>query len=125
MKRCLVIAAVALVLSGTGLAQSRAGYPEISFVGPSSGRPTLTKDQLVTLVIEGPFVSHEKAPIAPDIIVGYVNDALKSKGVSAVGVHIREGVKYGDVVRVLDTLSQTDARSIGVSMVELAAGRDL
>jgi len=32
--------------------------------------------------------------------------------------------KYGDLVRAIDVLRQTDAKNIGVSMKELPAGRE-
>ena len=57
-------------------------------------------------------------------MIGYVNETLKSKNASFLGIHIRQGIKFGDVVKALDELRKTDAKSIGVSMVELAPGKE-
>jgi hypothetical protein len=71
------------------------------------------------LVIEDVLISHEKRSVE------YIDTALKAQGASYLGVHIREGVKYGDVVRALETLRLTSAKSILVSLAELPIGRDL
>lgn len=124
MKIRMLAALLAFGLCTAALAEVKREYPQIAFVGPSTGKTEVKRDQFILLVIEGLYVAHEKTPIADEGLVGFVNDLLKAKGVSYVGVHIREGVKYGDVVRALDRLSQTNAKNIGVSMTELPAGRE-
>ncbi len=120
----LVTALLVLGLVTTASAAARKDPPQISMVAPSSGKSTVNRDQLVLLVIEGPFLSHEQKPVADAGVVEFVNGLLKAKGGSYLGVYIREGVKYGDVVRALDTLSLTEAKNIGVSLMELPAGRE-
>jgi biopolymer transport protein ExbD len=124
MKSHLLIALFAVGLGADALAESRKDYPQIAMVAPSSGGSSVDRDRLVLLVVEGPYISHEQTPVQADRLVSYVNELLRIKGVSYVGVYSREGVKYGDVVRALDTLSLTNAKNIGVSMVELPVGKE-
>lgn len=63
-------------------------YPQISFVAPGSSKTSVNRDQFVILVVEGPFISHEKTPVPYEGAVGFVNDLLKARGVTYVGVHI-------------------------------------
>jgi biopolymer transport protein ExbD len=122
MKIRLLIALLALGLCTDALAEEKREYSRISFVAPASNANPVKRDKFVLLVIEGPVITADATPIPNGAVVSHVNGLLKAKGVSYVGVHIREGVKYGDVVRALDTLSQTDAKNIGVSMTELPLG---
>lgn len=124
MKTRLVFVLFAIGLCADTLAEGRKNHPQISMVAPSSGSSPVDRDRLVLLVVEGPFISHEQKAIEADRVVAYVNELLRIRGVSYVGVYSREGVKYGDVVRALDTLSLTDAKNIGVSMVELPVGKE-
>jgi hypothetical protein len=62
--------------------------------------------------------------VPDDGLVEYVNNVLKVKGVSYLAVYVREGVKYGDVMKAIDALRKTTAKDIGVSTVELANGRE-
>lgn len=124
MKSRLLIALFAIGLCADALAEGRKDHPQIAMVAPSSGNAPVDRDRLVLLVVEGPFISHEQTPIQADRVVSYVNELLRIKGVSYVGVYSREGVKYGDVVRALDTLSLTNAKNIGVSMLELPIGKE-
>jgi biopolymer transport protein ExbD len=124
MKSRHLIALFAIGLCADALADSRKDYPQIAMVAPSSGNSPVDRERLVLLVVEGPFISHEQTPIQADRVVSYVNELLRIKGVSYVGVYSREGVKYGDVVRALDTLSLTNAKNIGVSMLELPVGKE-
>lgn len=119
-----LIALFALGLCSAVRAEDKPAYPNIAFVGPGSGKTTISRDQLVLLVVEGPFISHEGKPVPSAGIVDYVNSLLKIKNVSYLGVHSREGVKYGDVIRAIDVLRKTNAKDIGVSMIELPAGRE-
>ena len=85
----------------------------------------MPKESLVLLVIEGPTLSHEAKTIPDAGVVDYVNNLLRLKNASYLGVYAREGVKYGEVVKALDVLRKTNAKDIGVSMSELPAGREL
>lgn len=123
MKRTLLLAMIAIGLGAELLAVEKKDLPQISFVLPSNSGSAVSRDQFVTVVVEQGFISHEEKPIAPEAVVAYVDNALKTQNASYIGVYIREGIKYGDVVRALDVLRQTTAKSIGVSMIELAAGR--
>jgi biopolymer transport protein ExbD len=123
MKKTTLLLALTLALSSVFAAG--ADYPPISMIPPSSGKAPVDKSQFLLLVIEpGLVVSHEGVPIRTDGVISYVNGALKAKGASLLGVHIRQGIKYGEVVRILDDLRKTDAKSIGVSMVEIAPGKE-
>lgn len=119
-----LIAIFAIGLCAEVLAEEKPAYPNISFVGPGSGKKTVSRDQFVLLVVEGPFISYESQPIPSAGLVDYVNNLLKIKNVSYLGVHAREGVKYGDIIRAIDLLRKTEAKDIGVSLIELPAGRE-
>ncbi|HRE80776.1 MAG TPA: hypothetical protein PLN52_06995 [Opitutaceae bacterium] len=125
MKSYLLAGLVSLGICASGWASTRVDYPQISFVGPSAGKKTVDRSEFVILVVEGSVITHERSPLQSDGLVGHINGLLKAKGASYVGVHIREGARYGDVVRALDTLRLTDTKSISVSLVELPLGRDL
>lgn len=125
MKKLCIVGVIAAGLWADALAGERRDYAPISFVVPSSGGSSVSKEQFVTLVVEGAFFSHDKQPVPSERLVPYVDSLLQAQGASYVAVHVREGVKYGDVVRALDSLRTTSAKSIAVTMVELPAGRDL
>lgn len=124
MNKIILSGILAFGLCAGAFAADKKDYPPISLVGPGSKGSGIPRDQFVVLVVESGFISHEKNPIPGDSVVTYVDNALKAQNASYIAVHIREGIKYGDVVRALDTLRQTAAASIGVSMIELPVGRD-
>jgi biopolymer transport protein ExbD len=124
MKCRILIAFLAAGLCAGAFAAEGRTYPQISLVGPSKNPSPVPRDQFVLLVVEGPLISYDKTPIAKEGVVQYVNNLLKEKNATYLGIYIREGVKYGDVMRALDQLRLTNAQSIGVNMIELAAGRD-
>jgi biopolymer transport protein ExbD len=124
MKNRILMVLFVIGLCADVLAEGRTTYPQISMVAPGPAKNPVDRDKLVLLVIEGQFISHDQKPIEADRVVAYVNELLKLKGGTYVGVYPREGVKYGEVVRALDTLSLTQAKSIGVSLEELPAGRE-
>lgn len=105
-------------------AERGGGYPPISIVIPGAGTSTVDKSQFLVLVVESKFISHEGTPIPSDGLISYINNTLKAQRASFLGVHIRQGIKYGDVVRALDELRKTEAKSISVSMVELPVGKE-
>ena len=72
----------------------------------------------------GGVLVFEKNPISPTGAVDYVNEFLKVRHVSSIGLCVREGTKYKDVIRALDVRRETNATNIGVSMQELPVGRD-
>ena len=120
----LLIALFAIGLCADVLAEEKRAYPQISFCGPGAGKTPVSRADFIILVVEGPTISYEASPIASTTVVEYVNNLLKIKNVSYLGVYIREGTKYGDVVRAIDTLRLTDAKNVGVSMVEIPVGRE-
>jgi hypothetical protein len=124
MKYHIFIAFVAIGLCASLIAGEKTDYPRISLVGPGSGKSPINRDQFVMLVVEGPYISFEKNPIPANGVVEYVNKLLKVKGVSYLGIYTRKGIKYGDLIRAIDVLRKTDARDIGVSMVEIPDGRE-
>lgn len=119
----ILIAVVAIGLCADGLAAEKTDYPRISFSGPSQGKNPMPRDEVIFLVVEGAALSYDANPIPDTDVVNYVNKLLDVKKVSQIGVYSREGTKYGDVIKALDTLRGTNAKNISVSMVELAAGR--
>lgn len=123
MKKPVLLTLLAIGLCAELPAAEKNNYPQISFVLPGSSGSTVSRDEFITLVVEPGFISHDDKPIASDAAVTYVDNALKAQNASYIGVYIREGIKYGEVVKALDVLRKTAAKSIGVSMIELAAGR--
>lgn len=119
----LLIVVFAFGLCADLLAVEQQEYPRISLCGPGGGKNPVSRDEFITLVIEGPTLSYEANPIPATEVVEYVNKLLDVKNVSYIGVYTREGTKYGDVVRALDTLRGTKAKNIGLSMTELPVGR--
>ena len=124
MKKALPVGILAFLISLTALAAAGPDYPPISIIPPSSGNSTIDKTQFLILVVEPGFISCDGVRVPPAGLIGYINGALKAKGASFLGVHIRQGIRFGDVVKVLDELRKTDAKSIGVSMVELSPGKE-
>ena len=118
-----LIAVVAIGLGADGLAAEKTDLPRVSFSGPSQGKNTIGKDEVIFLVVEGASLSYEATPIPDADVVTYVNKLLDMKKIAYIGVYSREGTKYGDVIRAIDTLRGTNAKSITVSMTELPAGR--
>lgn len=125
MKTTLLSAILALGVSGHALAASAADYPPISFVVPGGSNTQVDKTKYLFLVVETGFISHESNPIAAETVSEYINNTLKARDATMLAVHIRQGVKFGDVVQALDLLRKTHAKSIGVSMVELPHGKEL
>lgn len=105
-------------------AKDQLEYANVTFSGPSKTSGSMGKEQFVTLVIDGPNISHDAIPIPADEVVPFVNGLMKAKNVVYLGVYIREGTRYGDVIRGIDTLRLSDAKSIGVSTAELPYGRE-
>ena len=124
MKYRLLFVLAAVCVGSVVHADGGSDYARISFVGPGKGTVVVDRDQFVVLVVEGPYISCEKSRIPDEGLVDYVNTVLKTKGASYLAVYAREGVKYGEVVKAIDALRKTDAKDIGVSTVELAAGRE-
>ena len=75
-------------------------------------------------MVEGPTLYSETKPIPDSQVVDFVNGLLRARKVSYIGVYAREGTKYGEVIRAVDTLRRTEAKNIGVSMSELPFGRE-
>jgi biopolymer transport protein ExbD len=123
MKNRIPLAILAVTLSLPLFAEEKSDHPRISFVGPGAGTTSISRDQFVLLVVEGAFLSHEQTPIADAGAVEFINTLLKTKNVSYVGVYTRQGAKYGDVIRAVDLLRKTNAKEIGVSLMELPPGR--
>jgi biopolymer transport protein ExbD len=125
MKRSLLpLLLVALGFSAEAFAASKVSYAPISFVVPGTSSVPVDTSQFLILVVERGFLSHNGSPIPDGGVVSYVNRALKEQGATSVGVHIRQDIRFGEVVQALDELRKTDAKSIGVSMAELAPGKE-
>jgi biopolymer transport protein ExbD len=110
---------------GTGvLAADKSELARVAMCGPNKSVNPPGPEKYVMLVIEGPTLSYDANPIPAADVVDYVNQLLATKNVSEIGVYAREGTTYGDVVRAIDTLRATNAKNIGISMKELAFGRE-
>jgi biopolymer transport protein ExbD len=123
IKYPLLLAVLAIGFCAAVRADDKSDFPRISFVGPGTGH-AMDPSQYIKLVVEGATLSFEKNPVPEAGEVDYVNDLLKIKNVSMIAVFTREGIKYGDVVRAIDLLRKTNAKNVGVSMVQLAPGRE-
>lgn len=123
MKTYALSILLALGLATGVCAAETKDYPPISFVLPSTYGSTISRDQIVTVVVEAGFISHEDTPIPQDRVASYIDTVLKAKNASSIGVYVRQGVKYGDLVKALDQLRLSSAKSIGVSMTELPPGK--
>lgn len=119
----ILIAVIAIGLGADGLAAEKTDYPRISFSWPGQAKNPMGRDEVIFLVVEGSSLSFDANPISDGDVVNYVNKLLDVRKVTHIGVYSREGTKYGDVVKTIDALRGTNAKSISVSMVELAAGR--
>jgi biopolymer transport protein ExbD len=119
----ILIAVFAVGLGADMLAAEKTDYPRISFSVPSQNKNPVPPGEVVLLVVEGASLSHDASPIPDTDVVNYVNKLLDLKKASQIGVYSREGTKYGEVIKAIDTLRGTNAKNISVSMVELARGR--
>jgi hypothetical protein len=124
MKKTILFILLALGVSAKVIAASSPEYPPITFVAPGAGSSNVDKSKFIILVVEPGFLSHNGIPIPQGGVVAYVNSTLKAQGATFLGIHIRQGIKFGDVLKALDELRKTDTKSIGVSMVELAPGKE-
>lgn len=122
--KTILLSTILFLGVSSALAASSADHPPIAFVVPGASTTPVDRSQFLFLVVEAGFISHEGQPITAEAITDYVNNALKAQGATKLAVHIRQGIKFGDVVQALDLLRKTEAKSIGVSMVELAPGRE-
>lgn len=125
MKKLLLLATLAVGLGASSLMAAEGNFARISFVAPGPGNSTVDPSQFVTVIVEGPYITHDKTPLLAEGEVEYLDKMLKNQGASYIAVHIRQGVKYGDVIRALDTLRRTTAKNIGVSMIEVPASKDI
>lgn len=123
MKKSILVTLIALCCCCASIAD-QSEHPRVAFCGPGGSSTPIDKDKYVMLVLEGPAFSHEGSIIPDTEIVHLVNSLLESKGVSYVAVYVREGTKYGDLVRGIDLLRGTNAKNIGVGMKELPQGRN-
>lgn len=119
----ILLAVVAIGLGADGLAAEKTDLPRVSFSLPSQSKNPTPREEVVFLVVEGGSLSHDTSPVPEADVVNYVNKLLEIKKASYIGVYSREGTKYGDVIKAIDVLRETNAKNISVSMVELARGR--
>ncbi|HVU18680.1 MAG TPA: hypothetical protein VHD32_17380 [Candidatus Didemnitutus sp.] len=122
---CVLLAVLAFGLGASLRAAGKTEYARISLAPPSSNPRDIPKDQFITLVVEGAYISYAGQPIPENDVVPYVNDLLKTKHLSTLGVYAREGAKFGDVVHAMDLLRQTEAMDVGISSVTLPFGREI
>ena len=120
--------ALGVFIAVTGIAARAQGSGEFASVSVTyPGKPTghtLTKDEFVSLVVDGPTICHEGSAIPMEQVVSLVNGLLAEKKATYVGIYVRVGSKYGDVMRAVDLLRKTNARNIGVSSLEISGNRE-
>lgn len=125
MKFCcnrLLLGVLAVGLASPLFARSEQDRPQVTLCPPSNGKHPMPRDQFVTLVIEGAALFYDGKPIPHENTVEFVNELLKTNGVSYIGVYAREGTKFGDLVNAIDLLRETTAKNIGVSTLEMPTG---
>lgn len=112
---------LALLSAGATMAQA---FPNVVIAYPSKSTPLVQKTDMISVVVEKGAYSVEGKTIAPVSLVSYTNALLKSKPQGVVFVYVREGTTFGDFVRGVDQLRETDAQTIAVSSQELPLGRE-
>jgi biopolymer transport protein ExbD len=122
----LILVAVLAFGSVSGLlAQTSPHYAPVTLAVPSSGRPTTTPDQVVTLVIDHALVTYESNPVPYENVITFVDTLLANNKAANLLVYVRAGTKYGEAMTALDLLRQTRAKAIGISPTELPVGREI
>lgn len=124
MKKLITLALLTVGFGGSLLFAGQGDYANVVLCAQGASKNPIPKDQFITLVLDGPVIFYETTPIPDSDVLSYVNTVLESKQVSYIAVYVRQGTKYGDVVRSVDTLRKTNAKDIGMSMVELAPGQN-
>jgi biopolymer transport protein ExbD len=119
----ILIAVIAIGLGADGLAAEKNDYSRVSFSWPGQSQNVMDRSKVLFVVVEGDSLSCDASPIPDTDVVNYVNKLLEVKKATYIGVYSREGAKYGDVVKAIDALRGTNAKTINVSMVELGRGR--
>ena len=125
MKLSSLRIALAVLVAGSCTAltvRAEADFATVSLSG-SGGKP-VPRSEYIVLVVEGSSLSFESTVIPESQVVTYVNQLLKERKVSYIGLYAREGTKYGQVIRMVDVLRGTTAKSIGLSISELPLGRE-
>lgn len=119
---CLV--ALLLIALSSSLSAEAQEYPQISLSWPGAKAPTLQRNEVLLLVIDGAVLYHEGQPVPTNGTVEYVDSLLTASKASYIGVYTRRGTAFGDVIKVIDALRGTKAKNIGLSMVELHPGQE-
>jgi len=76
------------------------------------------------VVVDGPILSYEGKSIPTAEVVPLLNAIMKQRKVSHIGVYVRAGSKYGEVMRAVDLLRRTDAKDIRICDREIRDGRE-
>jgi biopolymer transport protein ExbD len=122
----LILVAVLAFGSVSGLlAQEQPRYAPLTLAVASSGKPTASPDQVVTLVVDRGLITYESTPISYENVITYVDTLLVNNKAANVLVYVRAGTKYGEAMKALDLLRQTNAKAIGINPVELSFGREI
>jgi biopolymer transport protein ExbD len=124
MKKVILVVSLLIGICSAALAEEPQNYAQVSLSGPGSGKTPPSRDQYITLVVDGANITYEGTVVPSHDVVPFVNGLLKEKHVSIIGIYVRTGSKYGDVIRAVDALRETTAKNISVSMVEIAPGRE-
>lgn len=117
-----VLAGFAIAVCSQLGAEQALDYAQVNFCVPSKTTKTIHKEDLVTLVIDGPVLVYDSSPIPENQVIPFVNELLANKHALYIGVYIREGTKFGDVMRAVDLLRKTNTKNIGISVAQISAG---
>ena len=123
LKRILIGVFIAAACAAAP-AQAADDYAKVSVTYPGKSGHTLGKSEFVSLVVDGPTICYEGSAIPTDEVVSLVNGLLRDKKATLIGVFVRAGSKYGDVMRAVDLLRKTNACNIGVSSMEISGNRE-
>jgi biopolymer transport protein ExbD len=121
-----IVTILAVLALGISAHAANTDYSRISFVKPGVNKAgPMDPSRYIKLVVEGASVFHDKVALPAEGLRDHINKLLETTGADYLAIYVREGVKYGDVVRAVDILRMTNAKNIAVNTDELPLGRDV
>jgi hypothetical protein len=105
------------ILSAAGFAADT--RPTVLIAYPSANKPTVSKQDLVSIIVEKGSYIVEGTVIPESSVVGYVNGLLKDKSSGVVCLYVRPDLTFGEVFHSVDQLRETNATTVAVSRLAL------
>ena len=93
--------------------------PTVLIAYPSSGQATVSKQDVISVVVEKGAYLVEGNIVADSNLVAYVNGLLKTKPAGMVCVYVRPDLSFGDVLHGVDQLRETNAVTVALSRAAL------